>query len=87
MASGAERGLRILGPKAASALPEVERMIAAGQYRESEVESDPIYLLRLRLGKPVQQLEKPKNLSGDQKRFEDRLRRQLKDYDPEEDQG
>ena len=86
-ASGAERGLRILGPKAASALPEIERMIAAGQYREFEVDSDPITLLRLRLGKPVEQFRKPDNLSGDEQRYRDRLRSSLERYDPANDNG
>lgn len=79
------RALRWLGPEAAPALPEIERMIAEGLYRPHALNDRSFHMLLARLGKPIEEIAKPQNLSGTEEAFHDRLRVQLARYGRDRD--
>ncbi len=70
--NNAKQALTVLGPRASSALPVIEKMEDEG------VISDSI-MLRARLGKPVSSFEKPDNYKGTTESYHQRLQHQLDD--------
>ncbi len=76
------RALCLLGPAAAQALPEIEDMRRSGLLRANLVERREWSFLLARLGKPVEDIPKPANLSGTADQFHARLRERLERFEP-----
>lgn len=78
--SAARAGLCRIGPPAAGALPALERMAALGYVGHDGRDWDR---LLVRLGKPVDRITKPDNMSGNDASYRRNLRHFLDRFDPD----
>jgi hypothetical protein len=82
MVDGARMALCRLGPAAASDLLVVEAMIADGTIPEYSLGSEWDLTL-LRLGKPLESIRKPKNLSGTEAQYRRSMQEKLDRFNPD----
>jgi hypothetical protein len=86
MIGGARVSLCRLGPAAASALPQVEALIADGTIPAAMLNGfggTDWNMTLLRLGKPLAEIRKPPSLSGTRENYLRNLQRRLDRFDPE----
>lgn len=81
-------GFRQIGPAASFARPEIEQLLASPglEYRYKQLGKQEWDTLLVVLGRPVETLAKPQNLSGTDTGYRERiLQRAAKPYDPRRD--
>ncbi len=86
--SAAVSGMCILGPKAKNALPKmlaIEREFVAGKSNRYAVNLRSWDRMMLRIGKPIDDIKKPDNLSGSEEKYHENLKLWLKRLDPKND--
>jgi hypothetical protein len=77
--------LCVLGPDGASALPAIDALGSQGLVDRRFAEDRNWQLMLARIGKPVETIAKPANLSGTEAQFHENLRRRLDRFRPERD--
>lgn len=86
--NAARSGFRQIGPDASFARSEIEQLLASPglDYRYKQLGRQEWDILLVVLGRPVETLTKPQNLSGTDARYRERiLQRASKPYDPRRD--
>lgn len=88
MIQAARTALCRLGPSASAALEPLEDMLTGGIIGESEISGHSgvsWHVTLARLGKPIEQLNKPPRLSGTDQAHRERIRSKLERFDPDRD--